>query len=139
MRGGNSSQLFRNAWVEESRVQVGSHLTHNEGRPRSHQTPLRERLSQQLYEALEALYVRQSPSHLFRPHLVGDRVYAKTLALGFGVFHEFNGTLDDNPYVKGLVAGYCGVDGGIYVEQRITSLQTGGDRTLHFFHRFVKL
>src|SRR5829696_5424635 len=139
MRGGNSSQLFRNAWVKEGRVQVGAHLTHDEGWPRSHQTSLRERLSQQLHEALEALYVCQSSSHLFRSHLVGDRVYTKTLALGFGVFHELHGTLHDNPYVKGLVAGYCRVDGGIYVEQRITSFQAGGDRPLHFFHCFVKL
>src|SRR5215207_383983 len=48
------------------------------------------------------------------------------------------GALDDNPHVQRLASRETWVYGGVYVEQRVTGLQAGGHRALHFVHGFGK-
>ena len=138
MRGGDRPELFRNLRVEKRGVQVGAHLAHDESRPSLHEPFLLKRYTQLPYETLEALHVREPTGHLLRAHLVGDRPDAQALALGFGVLHEFRGALDDNPHVQRPSPRETWVYGGVYVEQRVTGLQAGGDRALHFVHGFGK-
>src|SRR5215217_164108 len=139
MRGGDSPELFRNLRVEKRGVQVGAHFAYDESRPSLHEPFLLKRYTQQPYKTLEALHVREPTGHLLRAHLVGDGSDAQALALGFGVLHELHGALDDNPHVQRLASRETWVYGGVYVEQRVTGLQAGGHRALHFVHGFGKL
>ena len=121
--------------VEEGRVEVGSHLAHDETGPYVGEPFARQSCFEFGDEGVERPFVGQTAVHLLGSHLVGDFGQSLRTAEGFAVPDQLHRAGGHETDVDRLAGRYVDVHRRIDVDQIVPRQQRRFERALHPVHR----